>query len=454
MKKLFRNSSLLALALAATLSMTSCGQQQPAPVCPPSTVEPAIELIVEPALARIQSVSSQEKKRADLKYLAEEMPKRHSNIYFCTSKEDFERAVSRLDSQIPYLTDNQIIVELMKIVAMTSAQGRDGHTRLSPLQEATGFRIYPLRLYLFSDGLFVTDALEKYQDSVGARVVGVGNTDVDEAYEALDPLISRDNAMTVKGNIAVYFLIPEVLHALGIIDSVDDGEFLFEDVNGERFAMNLAPIQVEDYLSWVGHIPLTGSEPLYLSNIQENFWLKFLEDSNTLYIQYNAVASSTQSIESILGFTHRIDEFVNANEVDRVVVDLRHNHGGDRRNYLPLLHVLSENEVINQRGKLFIIIGRGTFSAAVNFTTDMERNTNTLFVGEPTGGAPNQSGVLKFLILPNSNLVVNIGSWYWQESGANDDRLWIAPDIPVELSSEDYFANRDPVMKAILDYKE
>ena len=66
--------------------------------------------------------------------------------------------------------------------------------------------------------------------------------------------------------------------------------------------------------------------------------------------------------------------------------------GGDNTTYGPLLDMLEQNAAINKPGKLFTIMDRGTFSAAGSFVTDMERRTETLLVGEPTGGAPNQYG--------------------------------------------------------------
>lgn len=47
---------------------------------------------------------------------------------------------------------------------------------------------------------------------------------------------------------------------------------------------------------------------------------------------------------------------------------------------------------INQRGKLFVIVGRQTFSAAMNGAAEIERHTNAIFVGEPTGSSPNFVG--------------------------------------------------------------
>ena len=51
---------------------------------------------------------------------------------------------------------------------------------------------------------------------------------------------------------------------------------------------------------------------------------------------------------------------------------------------------------------------------------------------------------------PYSGLTMTISTRYHQTDD-QDRRTWIAPKIPVALSSEDYFANRDPVMDAVLE---
>ncbi len=173
-----------------------------------------------------------------------------------------------------------------------------------------------------------------------------------------------------------------------------------------------------------------------------------------LYIQYNEVRLSTQSGETIWQFRQQVEMIMENNVVDLVVVDIRHNGGGNNFTYPPLLNVLSQNEQINQPDKLFTIIGRKTFSAAMNFATEMERKTLTHFVGEPTGGSPNQYGDTISLFLPNSGLKVEISSIYWEKSDPDDERLTLEPDILVELSSEDFFANRDPAIEAILKYQQ
>src|SRR5262245_31744195 len=103
--------------------------------------------------------------REDLDFLAEELPKRHVSLFHTMSQAQFEQAVQALREQIPGLARHQVIVELARIVALIG----DGHSRLD-LSDGpnVGFRRYPLRLYLYSDGLFV-QAAEDAQ-AVGARV--------------------------------------------------------------------------------------------------------------------------------------------------------------------------------------------------------------------------------------------------------------------------------------------
>ncbi|HEX6066559.1 MAG TPA: hypothetical protein VFZ04_20135, partial [Longimicrobiales bacterium] len=42
-------------------------------------------------------------------------------------------------------------------------------------------------------------------------------------------------------------------------------------------------------------------------------------------------------------------------------------------------------------------------------------------------------------------------SWRWhQYSQAVDHRMWLAPKIPAEMTSADWFSGRDPALEAIL----
>jgi cobalamin biosynthesis Co2+ chelatase CbiK len=67
-----------------------------------------------------------EKWREDLRYMAEQMPLLHNNLFHTMSREQFDAAVEKLHDRIPTLARHQIIVEMARIVSMVE----DGHTNL------------------------------------------------------------------------------------------------------------------------------------------------------------------------------------------------------------------------------------------------------------------------------------------------------------------------------------
>ncbi|HXH61203.1 MAG TPA: hypothetical protein VNI20_07570 [Fimbriimonadaceae bacterium] len=48
---------------------------------------------------------------------------------------------------------------------------------------------------------------------------------------------------------------------------------------------------------------------------------------------------------------------------------------------------------------------------------------------------------------------LTVGDLYWERSWPLDSRTYIAPDLPTEMSSQIFFAGRDPAMEAILSFR-
>ena len=90
----------------------------------------------------------------------------------------------------------------------------------------------PIQLYVFSDGLFVVESAADYRHLIGSRVVRIGRRTADEAAEILDPLISRDNRMTVRSKLPSFLIVPRLLKGVGIVGTGDEVEFLLEDSDG------------------------------------------------------------------------------------------------------------------------------------------------------------------------------------------------------------------------------
>ena len=133
----------------------------------------------------------------------------------------------------------------------------------------------------------------------------------------------------------------------------------------------------------------------------------------------------------------------------RVIVDLRLNGGGNNQTYGPLLSALSDASV-NRKGRLFVLIGRATFSAAANFAADVDRFTKATFVGEPTGGGVEIYGDTIGLLLPKSGINVNIATRYWNFGKGRRPSARDHPDKKVLVTVADFLAGRDPVLTAAL----
>src|SRR5262249_59746035 len=140
----------------------------------------------------------------------------------------------------------------------------------------------------------------------------------------------------------------------------------------------------------------------------------------------NAVANRPD--EGLAAFCRRMMRLIRERGVEYLVIDLRRNGGGDGRLNRALIHELIRNVAINRRGHLFAIIGRGTFSAAVGAASDLERQTEAIFVGEPTCSGPNIAGQATPIRLPCSGLKFGCASLHIQGSVLSSDRRpWIAP---------------------------
>jgi hypothetical protein len=140
-----------------------------------------------------------------------------------------------------------------------------------------------------------------------------------------------------------------------------------------------------------------------------------------------------------------------ATHAAHLIIDVRHNNGGNNLLLQPLVEAIAAFAAASPEHRVYVLTSRGTFSAAQNFINRIERRIpTTIFAGEPSMSSPNFTGEDNPVTLPFSGLMVSISNRYWQDSDANDRRPWIAPHLPVTLSSTDWLNNRDPVLDAVL----
>lgn len=404
--------------------------------------------------------------REDLQSYEAQMRATHIDLFNSMSEEEFEAALADLDARLPELERHEIIVELSRITAMVD----DGHTALwlTPNRQ-NGFHQVPILLYWLQDGLYVLGVEKEHAAAVGGRVVRVGNVDVEEAMARVRPLAPRDNEMGILAISPRYLEIPEVLNALDITESTAEVTYEVETQGGDLITVTLDAI-LDGYLPRLGTRPYVlptpadrvemvygrgtpeRPQPMYLSDPGNRFWYEWLDDSRTLYVQLNAILNKDD--ESMEQFFDRVFEQADTRPIDRLVIDLRFNGGGNNFNNFPVIRGIVRRHQIDEPGKLFVITSRHTFSAAGHLVTYLERQTDVIFVGEPTAASPNHYGDAGRIELPNSGLRAGASAVYWQNSLPSrfDSRDWTPPEISAPLSIDDYLTGRDPAMEAILAY--
>lgn len=384
--------------------------------------------------------------RTDLERLLPAMEAVHPDLYHDTSKAELQGLVDDLKGKVATATDDELMVGVTRIVARVSAKGRDSHTGLFPWNPSSTFPLHslPLRLWIFPDGVHVIEALAPHVDLVGARLDTVAGHPVAEVIRAIDPLVPRDNEATVRLLTPRFLLIPEVLHGLGLVDAVGPMALALTDNAGTARTVTVDPIPMTDYNAWAGGYGLflpADSKVLYLSRMEEPLWWTRLADG-TLFVQYNRV----EFLEPAL--LRDLVTAATAGNVKRVVVDIRHNYGGQVRDLTPVVDALDTPKV-DRPGRLFLITGRNTYSAAGMFAGELQARTSVTIVGEPMAGSPNLWGDPEETNLPWSGLTIGVSTMFELATTEADVRLTVDPDVPVPLTFADWAAGRDPSLENI-----
>ncbi|MEP6712007.1 MAG: hypothetical protein ABJA37_06315 [Ferruginibacter sp.] len=396
--------------------------------------------------------------QGDLHYLQQTVHSKYSNLFCNISGADWDKAVDVLHAEIPKLEKEQVLTGFVKLVALFHI----GHTQMNTFglhlgSTALQLNRLPFQFYSFSDGIYILRADSKYERAVGGRVTRIGKMKIEDAMEAIRPLVSYENEQGFISNSMFYLAIPEFLKTQGISDNTAETAITYlkngkeettifkADRNNNVFSVT----GLETPAGWVvakkpGDLPLWQKEP---SSFR---YMQYLPESKTLYVRHSV--NLNDGNKTIAAFFNNMVDFIDNNDVVKLILDVRTNGGGNNTLNKSIITGIVKSRKINQKGKFFCIIGRRTFSAAQNLVNELEKYTEVTFVGEPTAENVNHYGEPVTEILPKSKLAVSISSLWWQDFKATDKRKATYPQLAVDMSFNDYYNNEDPVMNVIKNY--
>ena len=369
----------------------------------------------------------------EIRGLVDDMASFHPEVDHQIPLRELRAEANDLAEQAPELSRDELVVGLL---GLTTLGERDGHGGifLHDPAHARPFHFFPLRVYDFADGVHVVAELDG-GGHVGKRVVSIDGVPIDDVVQRVRPLIPHDNDSTIRLLLPEYLVCAEVLRGLAIVD----GAATYRFAGGGE--VTLDPVGSSEYAGTLGtaFAPLpTPGDPLQYRGLDESFLLEPLEGGRSLYLGYRHVESPPQELLDRILRAARREGF------HRLVIDARYNGGGDNTTYGPLVELL-QSAPLQQRGKVAVLVGRMTFSAAGNFAASVDHETSALIVGEPTGGAPNQWGDRIPIELPRAGLTAYVAA-EWVEVAPGDHRLAVEPDVRVEPTAADVLSGRDPVL--------
>jgi len=386
---------------------------------------------------------------SDIDELEALIRQKHVSPFWLNTEENVTEVMAQAKASIENraICDEACLVELMKIIAAI----QDGHSTMSGDSRYDLFGYLPLSTRWFDGELRVMRTTNANKAALGAKVLAINDMPIGQVLEKLKTVVPQANEYRFQKFAGSYLHLPGLLYGLGITKDPKQAQFTFqnEKLSFDLMLKNLTP-EEESKADFVGFLDNKKELPLYQRNNADYYWFDFDPDTGIFYFQYNRVGNMEEERSS--AFAQRMWSEVDSVQVDKFILDLRYNGGGNFPFSLRFIQGLLDRITINQRGKLFIITGYDTFSAAMDMLNELELRSKAIIVGEYPCDRPSRPGDPESYELSKSGIKVNLSSLYHPTAILDDQRITNSLDKEIITSWKDYSLGRDPVMEYIQGY--
>lgn len=251
--------------------------------------------------------------------------------------------------------------------------------------------------------------------------------------------VSQAGARTyagVRAELPVTLVQPVLLAGSGLAPDDHHVTYRLALADGSTRELALEPAAMLPSLSPPQTVPLCIQQP------RQPYWKTYDAAHRLLYVKYNQCRSGDPPIGA---FIVALIDNLEHERIDRLVIDLRHNGGGNSALLDPFISWLATHRAPARQ--VYAVIGRATFSSAVLNAIGLQR-AGAILVGEPTAGKPSHHGEVQSFTLPSSGLVVTYSTKFFADLDFAGDA--VQPAIQVAATYADWAAGRDPVFAAIL----
>ena len=386
--------------------------------------------------------------RADLRTLADELPKRHLNAFTRIPRQRFLEEVDRLSDEAANLTLDHFHVRLLQLIALVG----DGHTTLGWGDAHTDFGRLPVSIVRLKDGYFVNAIDPTHRALLGGRVLRVGDADIDTAAARVATLFPHENDASMHMGICWWLGVPEALEALEVVPSRQQVALHVLTRDGKELSATLGPAPRGARISYdVLPTPAMLKWPKLINARPDFYWFEHVPEHKSVYVRYDRCANDPKKL--VLLFSKELFEFLDGHEADveRVIIDLRRNGGGNSLVFAPVIAGLAARDRFARDGRLVVLMGPRTFSSGMMNALQLKQRAGAVLLGRPTGQKPNSFGEIKSFPLPNLGATVYYSTKRFTMI-AGDDPPSLMPDVLVEPTADDYFSGRDVALERALEF--
>jgi C-terminal processing protease CtpA/Prc len=276
----------------------------------------------------------------------------------------------------------------------------------------------------------------KVAPALGARLIAVNGKPVGMVHRALLKLTAQDERLPLRELRAEPMLTNGlILHGLGVTKDRNGAAYTLMDDRGHKSTIVTTTSGNMARLAWtrVRRSPDDG-QATSNSGLRCN-----IEAGRPIaYCDFHSYENLRDGAERLFATLH------NSN-ARRLIIDMRHNNGGDFCDGLKyLVEPLAHETEINRPGGLFVLIGPQTFSAAMSNSAHFRQITRAILVGEPIGEKPDSYQEIRDLNLPKTGWTARYSTQFYRFTFGGKNL--IRPDVPIEESWEDYKHGSDPVL--------
>lgn len=379
--------------------------------------------------------------REDIAYLATRLPAVRKGGLGEVAPAAWRAAATRLEAEVPRLTDSEVIVGLARMIAML----HDDETRL----DFPGGPVFHFDAQQFGGGLYLLAVPPQDRALLGAQLLAMDGHPIAQVLARAGTVIDAANPQLQSNSETGILDDGAILHALGITRSDDSAVLTVRTRAGLRETIRLTATGT-GLLIWprilaeqpgLAHAPLA----LYEQHATRPYWMRVLAARHTVYLKYNQCLAGG-------GFgrlANRALALLLAHPDYRLIIDLRDNGGGDSFPLqLWLYDAVRAYPQLSAAGRLIVLVNQFTDSSG---TSDAQalKDAGATLIGQPPADPRQRWGDIQTFPLPTSGLTVEYTTHQVFPSGQAAG----LPDIVVAPTLAQTLAGDDPVLTAALTYQ-